>query len=145
MLSVLPSRGLVTAAVITSVLICPSLAASRRVVPANSDRDYICALAAANAFLHAWQAHDRETGLLMLTDRAKARITEDNVRAFFSSEPGALQAFLISTGKKVKPGRYSFRIALLKGISGNETVHRNFSRLIIVRAAKDDWAVDNVP
>ena len=115
---------------------------TRHTVP---DRDYICALAAANSFLHAWQTHDHESGLLMLSDEAKRRTTEDKLQAFLAPGPVAAQGFLITSGKKVKPGRYVFEVALLEAVSGNETIHRHFSRIVVVRAGKDDWAVDNVP
>jgi len=35
------------------------------------DNDYVSALAAANRFLQAWQSHDQETAILLLTNAAK--------------------------------------------------------------------------
>ena len=50
-------------------------------------REYVEALAAANRFLHAWQSQDHEGGLLMLTDEAKRRASEDRLQKFFLSLP----------------------------------------------------------
>ena len=112
---------------------------------AVADRDYISALAAANNFLHAWQAHDHESGLLMLTDYAKRHSSEATLESFFAPSPLTQQGFLITSGRKLKPGRYVFEVALLEAVSEKETIRHHFSRIVVVRAGKDDWAVDNVP
>src|SRR5579872_767806 len=79
--------------------------------PDSVDRDYLPALAAADRFLHAWQVQDQEGGLLMLTDQAKKRSSEQRLDEFFS--PGDLAAYQIGAGKKLKAGCYTFPVALL--------------------------------
>jgi hypothetical protein len=111
-----------------------------------SDAEYIIALNIANQFLHAWQTQDHETGLMMLTDEAKRHTTEARLDAFFSAEADTQQAFEINHGKKVKSGRYEFPVALLEVVPGKgNAVHRRFSQIIVTRAGKNDWAVDNLP
>jgi hypothetical protein len=108
------------------------------------DGDYIAALAAANQFLHAWQAQDHEAGLVMLADEAKHATSEDRLQNFFSPVSGTRQAFEIGRGKKLKPGRYSFPVTLLQTSPGHAP-QRRFSHIIVTRAGKDDWAVDKLP
>lgn len=111
-----------------------------------SDPDYIVALSLANQFLHAWMQQDHEAGLMMLTDQAKHRSTEERLQAFFSASPDSQQAFEISHGKKVKSGRYEFPVALLEVVPGKgSTVHRRFSQIIVTRTSRNDWAVDKLP
>jgi hypothetical protein len=128
------------------LLLCLPLAAKTK--PKRSslpmDREYVSALAAANQFLHAWQAQDHEAGLVMLTDAAKHHTSEDRLQSFFSPTPGTQQAFEISRGKKLRPGRYSFPVILLETSPG-EAVHRRFSHIIVTRAGKDEWTVDKLP
>jgi hypothetical protein len=49
-----------------------SLCAGPKNLTTAPDPDYVLALSAANHFLHAWQANDQETGILMLTDQPQA-------------------------------------------------------------------------
>jgi hypothetical protein len=66
------------------------------------------------------------------------------LQSFFSPTPGTQQAFEISRGKKLRPGRYSFPVILLETSPG-EAVHRRFSHIIVTRAGKDEWTVDKLP
>jgi hypothetical protein len=109
-----------------------------------SDRAYVSALAAANRFLQAWQNQDHETGLLMLTDDAKQHSSEDRLEAFFSS--GADAAYEIARGKKMKAGRYAFPVTLFPFHTGSTTSDRpQKSEIVVVRAGKDEWAIDRLP
>jgi len=110
---------------------------------APTDRDYRSALATANRFLHAWQAQDQETGLLMLTDAAKRGTSMDRLQSFFS--PGPQAAFEISRGRKLKTGRYAFPITLFATVPGKGPLPPRLSQLIVTRTSKDDWAVDKLP
>lgn len=111
-----------------------------------ADADYITALSTADQFLHAWMRQDHEAGLMMLTDEAKRRTTEERLQAFFSAAPETQQAFEISHGKKVKSGRYEFPVALLEVVPGKgNAVHRRFSQIIVTRTSRNDWAVDKLP
>src|SRR5436190_14212564 len=74
------------------------------------DPSYSSALAAANRFLHAWQTQDHETGLMMLTDGARQRVSSERLQEFFS--PGAEAAFEIQHGKRINGGEYVFPVVL---------------------------------
>ncbi len=108
------------------------------------DRGYSSALAAANRFLQAWQNQDRETGLLMLTDVAKQGSSQERTDSFFSSGNDA--AYEIARGRRLKAGRYAFPVTLF--ISDSESNRSGLpqkSQIIVVRAGKDEWAIDKVP
>ena len=136
---------------IRGLLLCllavsPSLSAEAK--PSSSsaaDPDYVSALAAANRLLHAWQSRDHETGLLMLTDAAKHRTSEDRLQQFFSPGPATHRAFEISRGKKLKPGRYTFPVALFEIREDQRWIYPRFSQIIVIRTGKDDWAIDKLP
>lgn len=122
------------------LLLAPGLALSRaKPKAATVDNDYVPALATADRFLHAWQTQDQESGLMMLTDAAKEHSSEDKLQQFFS--PGENAAYQISAGRKLKPGRYAFPVALLED-SGK--MRRRFSEIVVIRTGKD-WAVDQLP
>jgi hypothetical protein len=107
------------------------------------DPAYISALAAANRFLQAWQNQDHETGLLMLTDGAKQHSSEDYLEGFFSS--GFDTAYEIARGKKLEAGRYAFPITLFGSHSNASRQHRQKTEIVVVRAGKDEWAIDKLP
>ena len=106
--------------------------------------DYISALATANRFLQAWQSHDEETGILLLTDRAKQRTSEAGIAAFFSAT--ARPAYEISRGLKIRAGRYAFPVALYDPAPNRQSRKRTRRiHLIVARTGKNDWAVDKLP
>ncbi|HVO60780.1 MAG TPA: hypothetical protein VMT53_07575 [Terriglobales bacterium] len=108
------------------------------------DADYVSALAVANKFLYAWQNHDEETGLLLLTDALKKSSTEDNIASFFSSAPVA--TYEIGRGRKLKSGLYAFPLALYNSRVGTEKVcPRRYSQLNVIKTGKEDWAIDKLP
>jgi len=126
------------------LLLAQASARSRTIVPAIYDPDYISALAAANSFLHAWQNEDHETSLIMLTDTAKQHTSEEGLQEFFSG--GAKAAFEIGRGSKLKAGRYVFPITLFALEPDlRKSVHPHYTRIIVTRAGKDDWAIDKLP
>ena len=92
------------------------------------DPAYGPALAAANRFLHAWQTQDHETGIMMLTDSARQHASREQLQEFFSS--GANEAGFV------------FPVVLFDTAS---SPHPHFCRIIIVKAGKDEWAVDKLP
>ncbi|HKN32500.1 MAG TPA: hypothetical protein VJX16_04580 [Terriglobales bacterium] len=107
----------------------------------SHDADYVSALAAADRFFHAWQNHDQETGLLLLSDTAKRRSSPGQLESFFSaSEP----AYEITQGKKMRSGRYNFAVALFES-SSTRRARRRFSEIAVVRTGKNDWAIDKLP
>ena len=108
------------------------------------DPAYAPALAAANRFLQAWQNHDHETGLLMLTDLAKQNSSADRMESFFSS--GSDSAYEIARGRKLEAGRYAFPVTLFAAQSDQHTSPgRKKSEIVVVRAGKDEWAIDKLP
>jgi hypothetical protein len=132
--------------ILLSFLVC-SVSFAR--VPKNSSRllgsqysdpAYGSALAAANRFLHAWQTQDHETGIMMLTDSARQHASREQLQDFFSSGPEA--AFEIQRGKRLNAAEYSFPVVLFNPSSSPRP---HVCRIVIIKAGKDDWAVDNLP
>lgn len=121
----------------------PVVAASGRPAPRSVDQDYIAALVAANRFLQAWQNQDHETAILLLTDRVKQHTKEERLEAFFTPAAHSQQAYEITSGKKLGPGHYVFRVTLFS--SGQKSACPHPSQLVIIRAGKNDWAVDRMP
>jgi hypothetical protein len=126
------------------------LVAKSRAAPA--DPDYVFALATANDFLHAWQTQDRETGILLLTDRLKQRIAENTLAAFFSPSRCQRQAFEIGPGKKLASGRYQFPVSLYQKPDTATLAKTAFrsprphpSALLVVKTGRNDWAIDQLP
>jgi hypothetical protein len=108
------------------------------------DRGYASALAAANRFLQAWQNQDHETGLLMLTDAAKQNSSEGRMETFFSS--GSDSAYEIARGKRLTDGRYAFPVTLFPyHPDANKPDQPQKSEIVLVRAGKDEWAIDKLP
>ena len=112
----------------------------RRNLP-STDPEYGSALAAANRFLHAWQTQDHETGIMMLTDSARQHASRDQLQDFFSTGPDA--AFEIRRGKRLSTAEYAFPVVLFDAASAGN--HPHVCKIIIVKADKDDWAVDRLP
>jgi hypothetical protein len=102
---------------------------------------YRPALATVNRFLHAWQTQDHETGIMMLTDAARQSVSLDQLQSFFS--PGADAAFEIRRGRRLKEAEYAFRVVLFD--SSNSPTRPQFCTIVVVRAGKDEWAVDKLP
>ena len=112
--------------------------------PPVPDPGYAPALGAANRFLQAWQNQDHETGLLMLTDLAKQNSSEDRMESFFSSSSDS--AYEIARGRKLKAGRYAFPVTLFVSRSDqNPSRGPQKSEIVVVRAGKDEWAIDKLP
>ena len=127
-----------------ALTLSPLSAKSKHSAP-GLDREYVAALACANRFLTAWQTQDHETGILLLTDAAKHQISEDRLQAFFAPGSAIQQGYEISRGKKLKPGRYTFPVALFEIGPDHKWVHPRFTQIIVVNSSKDDWAVDKLP
>ena len=129
---------------LTASLSTPTVARNKHSSSVTApDREYTSALAAANRFLQAWQNEDHETGLLMLTDAAKQNSSEDRTESFFSSGNDA--AYEIARGRKLKSGRYAFPVTLFVSHSEQTSGRPQRSRIIVVRAGKDEWAIDKLP
>jgi len=115
-----------------------TLRAKRSVKP---DPAYSAALQAADRFLHAWQTQDHEAGIMMLSDGARQRISPEQLEEFFS--PAANAAFEIQHGKLHKAGEYVFPVVLF-GLA-ESSGHVRFGQIVIVKAGKNDWAVERLP
>lgn len=144
--------ALVLVAVSFAAILSASVAAKNKPLPSISSRPdpgYISALSAANRFLQAWQNQDHETGLLMLTDAAKQHSSEERIATFFSS--GSDAAYEIARGKRLKAGRYAFPITLFATHSSTtqssptQASRPQKSEIVVVRAGKDEWAIDKLP
>lgn len=80
----------------------------------------------------------------MLTDAAKQSSSADRLEVFFSSGPDT--AYEIARGKKLKVGRYAFPVTLFASRSDNNRPgSRQRSEIVVVRAGKDEWAIDKLP
>jgi len=127
-----------------AILFSAPLWAATRTAPARTSAagtDYIHALAAADRFLQAWQGEDVETGTVLLTSHAKARIDRDELdRLFTNSAPGAYE---IERGKVLRRGCYEFPIVLLSGSA--KKLKRHFSSIVVLNTGHNDWAVDKLP
>ena len=127
-------------ALLPSLLLPTELAAkSKSAVRASSpafDADYISALATANRFLNAWETRDHETCLLLLTGAAKHQVSEDSLHTFINATPDTRKAYEVGRGRKLKPGRYSFPVALftLEAGPGRQRLHPRPSHIIVTRA-----------
>lgn len=77
---------------------------------------------------------------MMLTDSARQHASREQLQAFFSS--GADAAFEIQRGKRLNEAGFVFPVVLFDSASSPQP---HFCRIIIVRAGKDDWAVDKLP
>src|SRR5262249_18460400 len=127
---------------VVALCLCSSLVMARAKGGARTiDPQYGSALAAANRFLHAWQTQDHETGIMMLTDAAREHVSRDQLQEFFSAGPEA--AFEIQRGRQVNEGTYSFPVVLVDTSRSTKRAHA--CRILIVKAGKDDWAVDRLP
>ncbi len=110
----------------------------------TSDADYVSALATANRFLYAWQTHDEETGMLLLTNDAKKSSSEEKVAEFFTSTP--LASYQLARGKKLKPGTYVFPLALyICSGPSQDQCHPRYSQVNVVKTGKDDWGIGTLP
>jgi hypothetical protein len=114
--------------------------AHRTVKPAAPDAGYVAALAAANRFLHAWQANDLETGMVLLSDSVRRAHNARALEQFFSGE--TVRAFEITRGQGHR-GRYSFPVVLCT--TEGTRVQRRFSNIVLVNTGKNDWVVDRLP
>ena len=107
---------------------------------APSDPAYVYALAAANRFLHAWQAGDLENGMILLSDGIRHSQNADKLEDFFSTKTE--RAFEIAAGHGNR-GRYSFPIVLVTPQAARLT--RRSSEITVVNIGKNDWVVDKLP
>lgn len=122
------------------------LAARTRKPPAAAtvDADYVAALGAANRFLHAWQADDQETAVLMLSDAVRQHTSEDRLNSFFLQSERQ-QAYEIRRGRKISEGHYRFPVALFASPGQHQWIHARSSQIEITRIGKTEWTVDKLP
>jgi hypothetical protein len=109
------------------------------------DNDYVSALAAANRFLQAWQTHDQETAILLLTNAAKQHCSEKRLDSFFASDARA--AYEIGHGRKLQAGRYIFPVAIFAapGSTSQARARPRHTELIVTKTGTSDWGVDKLP
>jgi hypothetical protein len=119
------------------------LAAAKTQHPPALDPGYLFALATADRYLHAWQAGDVETGMVLLTAHAKEKVTTDMLEDTFSAS-GPL-AYEIGRGKMLKAGRYEFPVALVGPALTSKHARRRFSSIVVLHSGNNEWAVDKLP
>jgi hypothetical protein len=107
---------------------------------AGGDSGYVLALGIADRFLHAWEIGDLETGMVLLTDRARHTRSADTLEDFFSA--GQDRGFEIMRGSS-HAGRYRFPVVLLTR-QGN-SARRIATEIVLVSTGKNEWAVDKLP
>jgi len=109
--------------------------------PRTVDPLYGSALAAVNRFLHAWQAEDHETGIMMLSDSARQNLSPESLQSFFSPGPDA--AYEITRGKRVNSAAYEFPVVLFGASATPSRPH--VCTVVVTRSGKNEWAVDKLP
>jgi hypothetical protein len=102
---------------------------------------YGSALAAANRFLRAWQDQDHETGIMMLSDPARQKLSADKLQSFFSPGPDA--AYEIGRGKRVSSAAYEFPVVLFDASTAPSRPHA--CRMVVTLGGKNEWTVDKLP
>jgi hypothetical protein len=133
---------------LASLMLLPAIPAPAKSRPATPavDRDYTAALATADHFLQAWQTRDSESGISLLTDRARRRTDENFLQHFFAAvDPQS--SFEIGRGKRLASGRYLFPVSLFHNQAQPQRrwMRPQTSTLVVVRAGKNDWAIDKLP
>lgn len=108
--------------------------------PPPPSPDYVFALATANRFLHAWQADDLETGMVLLSDRVRHSHDPEKFEQFFAGSTD--RAFEIARGQGIR-GRYRFTVVLVTRTGTR--VRRQFSEIIVIDTGKNDWVIDKLP
>ncbi len=141
-----PNHYLRIAGLLVWLVFISVLAVSAKTKFSAGGADYVAALASADRFLHAWQTQDQETGLLMLTDNARQRTSEDRLRSFFAPPTDTQQGYEISRGKKLALGHYTFPVTLfVSSPEGSGEIHRRVSQIVVVKTGKNDWGIDKLP
>ncbi len=80
----------------------------------------------------------------MLTDAAKQNSSANRMETFFSS--GSDSAYEIARGKRLPDGRYTFPVTLFPyHADSNKPDQSQKSEILVVRAGKDEWAIDKLP
>jgi len=108
--------------------------------PAVTDPGYVLALGAANRFLHAWEIGDLESGMLLLSDRARTTLNADAMEEYFAA--GEDRGFEIQRGSG-RAGRYRFPVALVT--KQKNTARRIATEIVLVNTGRNEWAVDRLP
>ena len=108
------------------------------------DQNYVAALATAHHFLQAWETHDQETAVLLLSDAARKHVSDEQLTNFLDEEAPA--AYEIAHGRKIRAGLYAFPIALFPQSSEpRRAIHPRYANLIILNTGKNGWAIDKLP
>jgi hypothetical protein len=88
-------------------------------------------------FCTAWQTHDEETGVWLLTEEAKKRGSEEKGASFFTASP--LGTYEIGRGKKLKAEVYRFPLILYRSDGGQkDPYHPRYSQLSVVKTGNEE-------
>jgi hypothetical protein len=78
---------------------------------------------------------------MMLSDTGRQQISPERLDEFFS--PSGSTAFEIQHGKRLNSGEYVFPVVLF-GLAGSHD-RAHVCRIVVIRAGKEDWAVEKLP
>jgi hypothetical protein len=137
---------LVNAVLILVAILSPTLPGfgGTKAKPARPpDVDYPLALGAADRLLEAWHSRDLESGITLLSSRAKEKATEEDLEGFFSN--GEPSAYELGHGKKVGAASYEFPVVLFNPPKANRRVSVRFSSIVVSRTGNNDWVIDKLP
>lgn len=129
------------AIIVCSIVLLISITSSARSRSHSRSLDphYSSALAAANRFLHAWEAQDHETAVMMLSDGARQHSSPELLQAFFATE--SQPAFEIGRGRRMPNGEYVFPVTLF----GMRQSRPRYCTVVVTRSGKSDWLIDKLP
>ena len=122
--------------------------------------DYVRVLASANIFLSAWRDRNIEKGLEFVSPALKKKISNEDLAAYISgtSSPSH-SSFEVSSGKKLKDGRYSFDVKMFEYYRPGKPESQSWkcppvSTIILVKTGDSEynekikhsnWMVDKLP
>jgi hypothetical protein len=122
--------------------------------------DYVSVLSSANIFLSAWRDRNIEKGLEFVSPALKKKMSNEDLAAYISgtSSPSH-SSFEVSSGKKLKDGRYSFDVKMFEYYRPGEPEFQSwkcpeFSTIVLVKIGSlesnektkhSNWMVDKLP
>jgi len=114
----------------------------------NYDDQYVDALAAADAFCHAWQRREGKAGRALLSKRFLRTYPDIQITDAIVGQPlPAHAAYEIASGKRLADGRYSFDVRLFFLYSGlhGDKIEPVLNRVVVIRDDAGNWKIDEFP
>ena len=131
---------------ITILLSGITLAQHRNQYKTIKNADYALALSSADRFLTAWQFRRQDEGLALLSDGLKKNKSEEDLFSLLvgTSNPHH-ESYEICSGKQLKDGRFSFAVTLYETITDEQWCSHTSIKIIMIKAGKENWLVDELP